>query len=259
MSASRAAGASGGPAPLVPPSVYQAPAWAAGATGRGVTVAVVDSGWHRERNDARVLPGIAIEVDGDGTVRETEDDRDRTGHGTGVAHHLLAVAPGCHVLPVRVFGESIETSPRVLVAGIDAAMRLGAGVVNLSLGTDSEDALRPLYAACIRARQAGAILVAAGGNIGETAYPAVFDPVIGVSAGEFASPFDFRYHANAALEVEALAMRVPVVTLNGRRRGAAGTSVAAGGVSGIVARLLEMHPGASVDDIRALLARFAAR
>jgi subtilisin family serine protease len=219
-------------------------------------VAVVDSGWDRAIRDARVLPGIGIEAEG-GAARETEDDQDRIGHGTGVAHHVLAVAPGCRVLPVRVFGGTLETSPRALVTAIGAAVRRGARVVNLSLGTESGDALRPLYAACERARLAGAIVVAAGGNFGETAYPAVFDPVIGVASGDFASPFDFRYRAGAALEVEAWGMRVPVAGLGGRATTAAGTSVAAGGVSGIVARLLELHPAATVDDVRALLARAA--
>ena len=251
----RPAGASGGaataPAPAAGP-VYPPPAWAAGATGRGVRVAVVDSGWDRSRPDPRVLPGAAF-------AREDTagDDHDRIGHGTGVAFQLLALAPECRVLPARVFGGTLETSPRALVAAIDWAVRQGAQVVNLSLGTEREDAVRPLYAACERARRAGVIVVAAGGNFGETCYPAVLDPVIGVRMGDTGAPFHYRYHPDDALEVEAWGVRVPVPGVGGRMEIATGTSIAAPAVSGIVALLLERHPGAGVDDVRALLARHA--
>jgi subtilisin family serine protease len=217
---------------------------------------VVDSGWDRAQPDARVLPGIGIESDETG-VRLTEDDRDRIGHGTGAAHQILAVAPDCRVVPARVFGNVLETSPRALVAALDWAVAHGARVVNLSLGTEREDAVRPLYAACERARRAGVIVVAAGGNFGETCYPAVFEPVIGVAMGLFGSPFEFRCRPGDALEIEAWGVRQPVPRLGGRVAVTTGTSVAAPNVAGIVALLLERHPGAPVEFVRELLAQHA--
>lgn len=251
----RPAGDSGGAAPAAMP-VVPPPAWARGATGRGVCVAVVDSGWDRSLEDARVLPGAGIEHTADG-VRITADDCDRLGHGTSVAHQVLAVAPGCRILPVRVFGDTLETSPRALVAALNWAVAQRATVINLSLGTERYDAVRPLYAACELARRAGAIVVAAGGNYGETCYPSVFDPVIGVAMGAFAVPFDFRYRPGDALEVEASGVGVPVPGLGGSVAPATGTSVAAPTVSGIVALLLEHHPGAQIDDVRLMLAQVA--
>lgn len=258
----RPAGSPGGaasvrtPAPCAQRPAYDPPAWTGGATGRGVVVAVVDSGWDRGQADARVLPGIGIDTEADG-VRPTGDDHDRIGHGTGAAHQVLAVAPGCRVLPARVFGDVLETSPRALVAALDWAVGQGARVVNLSLGTEREDAVRPLYAACERARRAGVIVVAAGGNFGETCYPAVFDPVIGVAMGHFGSPFEFRYRAGDVLEVEAWGVRQPVPGLDGHVAVATGTSVAAPNVAGIVALLLEHHPDARLEQVRELLAERA--
>jgi len=236
--------------------MFDPPAWTGGATGRGVPVAVVDSGWDRGQPDPRALPGVGIDPEAGG-VRRSSDDHDRIGHGTGAAHQVLAMAPGCRVLPARVFGGVLETSPRALVAALDWAVEQGARVVNLSLGTEREDAVRRLYAACERARRAGVVVVAAGGNFGETCYPAVFDPVIGVAMGQFGSPFEYRYRAGEALEVEAWGVRQPVPGLDGRVSIATGTSVAAPNVAGIVALLLERHPGARLEQVRDLLAEHA--
>jgi subtilisin family serine protease len=227
-----------------------------GATGAGVRVAVIDSGWDRSRADARVLPGIHVRADAGG-IDVGADDRDRLGHGTAATGQVLALAPGAVILPVRVFGDALETSPAALVAAIDRAVQEGARVVNLSLGTARKDALRPLYAACERARRAGAIVVAAGGNAGEACYPAVFEHVVGVAAAAFDSPFSFRYRPDEALEVEASGVRQPVPGLDGGVTLASGTSAAAPYVSAIVALLLERHPNATLDEVRALLARFA--
>jgi subtilisin family serine protease len=217
-------------------------------------VAVIDSGWDRYQPDPRVLPGTGVAADGS---LAAGDDHDVIGHGTGAAHQVLALAPGCVILPARVFGETLETSPAALIAALDWAVARRASVVNLSLGTDREAAVRPLYAACERARRAGTIVVAAGSNFGEPCYPALFDPVIGVAMGVFASPYEYRYRAGEALEVEAWGVRQPVAGLGGRVTVSTGTSVAAPNVTGIVALLLERHPGASLEDVRALLARNA--
>jgi subtilisin family serine protease len=130
-------------------------------------------------------------------------------------------------------------------------------VINLSLGTARDDALRPLYAACERARRAGAIVVAAGDAEGRPCYPAAFEHVIGVAAGAFESPFAWRYRADEALEVEAAGFRQPVAGLGGHATLASGTSVAAANVSGIVALLLQHRPDATLGEVREMLARFA--
>lgn len=229
-----------------------------GATGAGVRVAVVDSGWDRARNDPRVLPGAGfVHPDDDRPGERSDDDGDRSGHGTGAIGQVLAVAPGARVVPARVFGRRLETSPRALLEGLEWAVAQGVDVVNLSLCTTREDFLRPLYALCEAARRAGTVIVAAGSGDAERSYPAVFDGVIGVAAGRFTSPYEYRYRPDAALEVEAWGVRQPVTGLGGRTAPATGSSVAAPNVTGIVALLRERHPGAPLEEVRVLLARYA--
>jgi minor extracellular protease Epr len=235
---------------------FAPPQWLAEATGSGVRVAVIDSGWDRAIADARVLPGVGIERSA-GRLRVTGDDRDRIGHGTGAAHQVLSIARKAVVIPIRVFGDTLETSPGAIVAALDQAVELRADVVNLSLGTTRADALRPLYAACERARRAGAVVVAAGDNFGEASWPAVFDHVIGVAMGLFSSPFEYRWRPDQALEIEAWGVQQPVAALGGGIVLSTGTSVAAPNVSGIVALLRQLHPRATLEHVRELLAAHA--
>lgn len=207
-------------------------------------------------DDARVLSGLGIDRVA-GRPRVTGDDRDRIGHGTSAAHQVLAIAPAASVTPIRVFGDTLETSPAVIVAALDQAVAQRADVVNLSLGTARPDALRPLYAACERASRSGAIVVAAGDNFGEDSWPAVFDHVIGVAMGIFRSPYEYRYRPDQALEIEAWGVRQPVVTLGGAIALSTGTSVAAPNITGIVALLRQLHPRATLERIRELLAAHA--
>ncbi|HEU0014103.1 MAG TPA: S8 family serine peptidase [Longimicrobium sp.] len=238
------------------------PAWVAeelgGATGRGIRVAVIDSGFDRSLDEPRVLKGVSfVDPADDFATLENDDDTDLLGHGTACADLVLRVAPDARVLPIRVFGKNLETSPSTLQAGLNRAIDSGVQVINVSLGTRLEGTLRPLYAACERAKRAGIVVVAAGHNANDWSYPAVFENVIGVAAGRFSSPYHFRYRPEHAMECEAWGVDQPVLLLGGGRAMRQGTSFAAPNVAGIVALILERHPGATLEEVREMLARFA--
>jgi hypothetical protein len=113
-----------------------------------VTVGVIDSGWDRSIDDPRVRTGVGFVGAGDElAVCRSADDQDRIGHGTAAADIVLQVAPGATVVPLRVFGRELETSPAVIIAALDWAVAHGIGAVNLSLGTARADAVAPLYRA----------------------------------------------------------------------------------------------------------------
>jgi subtilisin family serine protease len=245
-----------------PPTAFDPPEWVADGlgrpTGKGLVVAVIDSGWDRACNDARVLPGVGlVDPADDLAMLRTDDDHDRVGHGTACIHQILRIAPDARVIPIRVFGSQLETSPGTLQAGILYAIERGANVVNLSLGTTLEGTLHPLYAACEKARRQGIIVVAAGHNSRSWSYPAIFENVIGVSAARFESPYEYRYLPDEAHECQAWGVDQPVVWLGGQEQVKHGTSFAAPNITGIVCLLLERHPGASLEEIRELLARYA--
>lgn len=171
------------------------------ADGAGVTVAVIDSGVDASQRQLRgsVLRGhdfLSGSGGGDGHT-------DCVAHGTAVASLIAAtplpgtafagLAPGVKILPIRVT-EAVEggSTGRAGTAGglaqaIDAAVRDGARVLNISMVLYRDDAR--VRASVQDAVQAGAVVVAAVGN-GHTSagmpdqvpYPAAYPGVIGVGA-----------------------------------------------------------------------------
>lgn len=229
-----------------------------GATGKGVTIAVLDSGWDRAIHEPRVLPGTGfVDPDDDFALARNDDDNDVLGHGTACADVILQVAPDARVIPVKVFGNKLETSPGTLEAALQWAIDAGVQVINVSLGTRLEGTLHPLYRACERARQAGIIIVAAGHNANDWSYPAIFENVIGVSAARFDNPYHFHYRAEHAMECVGWGVERPVLWVGGERVVRHGTSFAAPGVAGIVALIRERFPQARLEEVREMLARFA--
>ncbi len=238
------------------------PEWVAdalgGATGKGIRVAVIDSGWDRGMDEPRVLPGVGfVDPTDDFALARNDDDHDVLGHGTACADLILRIAPDARVLPVKVFGRVLETSPTTLAEALTWAMESGVQVINVSLGTRREEWLHRLYKLCEEIRQAGTIIVAAGHNANHWSYPAIFKNVIGVSAGKFTSPFHFNYRPNEAMECQAWGVDQPVLWIGGERLLKHGTSFAAPNIAGIVALILERYPDATLDEVRAMLARFA--
>lgn len=171
------------------------------ATGRGVRVAVIDSGvdfGHPQLRD-RVARGADFLHD-DPTGRQ-----DCVGHGTGVASIIAArpspatgfqgLAPDAVIVPIRISeqreidGEAVgdRGSPAQFAQAIDFAVEQGdAQVINLSVVMTDDNPL--VRAAVERALAAGVVVVAAAGNLGgsgrgnPTPYPAAYEGVIGVGS-----------------------------------------------------------------------------
>jgi type VII secretion-associated serine protease mycosin len=167
------------------------------ATGRGITVAVVDSGvdaGHPQLR-GRVAPGEDALAGGDGRV-------DCVGHGTAVASIIAAqplpgvalrgLAPDATILPVRVSEqESVDggtaaraVGPAGLALAVRHAVDRGARVLNLSIVLYRDE---PAVRDAIRyAVDHDVVVVAAVGNAHDqrdpTPYPAAYDGVLGVGA-----------------------------------------------------------------------------
>ena len=163
-------------------------AWQDGATGRGIKLAIVDSG---------INPNLA-EFSGriDPASRDVAGNRalgDDDGHGTAVAATAAAARNDAQVVGVA-FNATIlsfrsdnpgscdnsdgcEFYDTAIAEGVDAARVAGAKVINLSLGGSAPGSL--LMSAMQRAINAGIIIVISAGNDGE-------DPVKGANADPFA-------------------------------------------------------------------------
>jgi hypothetical protein len=87
------------------------------------------------------------------------------GHGTAVAGVALQAAPGATILPIRVLNSYGYGSATHVAQAIDHAIKQGAKVINLSLGTfEQVPAIDQMIAF---AGQNGVRVVAASGNTGD--------------------------------------------------------------------------------------------
>jgi len=103
----------------------------AGRTGKGVRVAVIDSGVHASHPH---IGGVAGGV----TIGPELDDNhyvDLIGHGTAVMAAIKEKAPDAEYFAVRVFFSSLRTTVDLLLRAIEWSMANHIDVMNLSLGT----------------------------------------------------------------------------------------------------------------------------
>jgi subtilisin family serine protease len=207
-------------------------AWA----GRGVRVAVIDSGVHRRHPHVEsVAGGVGIGEDGS----FSSDFVDRLGHGTAVAAVIREKAPGASLYAVRVFGASLVTSITTLLAGIDWAITARMHIVNLSVGVADDQYAAALRAAVDRATAAGVLIVAARDDEGVPLLPGSVPGVISVRADANCQREAFRVER----EPNAVVFRASPLPRPGPRlpdeKDLHGISFAVANITGFLARRLE--------------------
>lgn len=149
----------------------------AAGTGRGVRIAIVDSGVRAGHpHVGGIASGVRIRADG-GIDGEWVDE---IGHGTAVAAAIHEKAPAAELLAVRVFDRALSSDVRVIVRAIEWAAREGSQLINLSLGTARPEHERVLADAVAMAGDAGAVIVAAGMDQGHRWLPGCLPGVLQV-------------------------------------------------------------------------------
>ena len=208
-------------------------------TGRGVRVAVVDSGVHATHpHVGAVEEGIAVREDGS----LDEDFVDRLGHGTAVTAVIREKSPDAGIIIVKVFWGRLTTDITSLVRGIDEATARGAAVVNLSLGT-ANAAHRPLLQEAVqRVSMRRAVIVAATEDTIDW-LPGTLEGVI-PAALDWTCPRDeyrlITHRGTRAIATSGYPRDIPHVP---RDRNLKGISFAVANASGFVARARERQPG----------------
>lgn len=246
------------------------------ATGKGVVVAVIDTGadinhpalrdrlWHNpgERIDGRDSDGNGFVDDvhgynfaGNNATLYNSEAEDF--HGThvaglvaGAAHEATGaagVAPGAELMILKfIDGEAGRTSDAI--RAIEYAVANGADVINASWGSSQpSNALRTVLASL------EIPFVVSAGNTGEPlettpSYPASWGlpNVISVSAVDHTGALaSFSAYSRDLVDVAAPGVRIAGPYPGGRYATASGTSQAAPLVSGAVALVLQRHPGLS--------------
>jgi subtilisin family serine protease len=208
-------------------------------TGRGVRVAVIDSGVHlRHPHIQGVVGGVGIDAAG-----VTHDDySDRMGHGTAVTAAILEKAPGVDILAVKVFDRDLSTSGDALVAAIDWAVAQRARIVNLSLGTTNRSHADALARAVADAGRVGTWIVAAGPQANMPWLPGSLPGVISVEL-ENSLPRDTCEVAldEGAIRVRASGYPRPIPGVPPERN-LRGLSFAVANATGLLARALQDLP-----------------
>jgi serine protease len=171
--------------------MVQAPqVWAAGATGEGVKVCIIDTGYGAHHED---LQGLS--VDGYSQV----DDNwafDGYGHGTHVAGTITAVdndlgvigvSPGqVDLFIIKIFDNAGEWVPQTRASNLMAAAQMcadnGAKIISMSLGGSSK--ALPEQKTFDALYEQGVLSIAAAGNGGDDKdhYPASYESVVSVAA-----------------------------------------------------------------------------
>lgn len=155
----------------------------AGLRGRGVRIAVIDSGVHPDHPHIcaeRLSGGVAFGKDGRLLDGAEGDWRDRLGHGTAVTAAIQERAPDADCRSVRVFHDALRTSGAALIAALEWCTEQRVDLANLSLGSTNA-AHGPLFAQAVaRARAAGVVVVAARAADGVPCFPGSLPGVLGV-------------------------------------------------------------------------------
>ncbi|MEU8283804.1 S8 family serine peptidase [Micromonospora sp. NPDC048905] len=264
------------------PQIGAPTAWQAGYTGRGVTVAVLDSGYDTDHPDLAGRVSAAQDFTGTGSVE------DRFGHGThvaatvggsGAAGRHRGVAPDAKLAVGKVLDDSGDGSEEWILAGMEwAATKAGAKVVNLSLGGGPSDGTDPVSQAVDRlSAEHGTLFVAAAGNRGAYApvsAPASADAALAVSSvdpadriSEFSSRGPRVGDGAPKPELAAPGEAILAARATGAYPGIAGhpdhvplsgTSMAAPHVAGAAAILAQRHPEWTGAQLKAALVGAAA-
>lgn len=265
--------------------------WSSGFTGRGVRIAVLDTGIDPEHPD---LVGRIVAYRDFVDPEASDAPRDPNGHGTHVAGiaagagtasqgRYRGIAPAAELVVGRVLDADGGGRTSTVMAAIEWALEAGARVVNISLGgppypSDGTDALSQLVDAAV---EEGMVVCVAAGNMGPAGQtigaPAAARLAIAVGASDEASGrervalFSSRGPtADGRVKPDLLFPGVGIVAARaqGTELGSAvgtrytalrGTSQACPMAAGCAALLLESNARLSPGDVRARLVAGAAR
>ncbi|MEV4122697.1 type VII secretion-associated serine protease mycosin [Micromonospora sp. NPDC049645] len=220
------------------------------STGRGVVVAVLDTGVEASHPDLRgqvLAGGRSYGASGDG---RTDED----GHGTHMAGIIAAkasqdgvdgIAPGAKIMPIKLRAGSGPNTDGAIARGIRMAVDGGAKVINISQGVPGSAS--PADASAIRyALDRNVVVVASAGNTadGDAAVinPANTPGVIAVTGTTRGGAFWSGSVQGPEAVVAAPGDRIYNVANEGGYGWGDGTSDAAAIVSGLAALIRAKYP-----------------
>ncbi len=240
--------------------------------GRGITVAVLDSGVNPGVSDLAGAVSAGPDLTHTGTaVSNAAWGQHGTwmasliaGHGhAGGGSGILGIAPRARILSIRVITdhddpgynryqhEPADSIQRSLAQAIRFAVHRGAAVISMSIGYSSPSA--DVRAALQYAIDHGAVIVASSGNSGDSSFarthsyapysfPAGYPGVLAVGAADSnGAPAGFSSD-NLSVQVSAPGVNVPAQGRDGQYWEVSGTSPACALVAGVAALVKASYP-----------------
>ena len=235
------------------------PEWAwGGATGKGIRVAVVDSGVDATH------PALEGCVDIENSARVVLDEErrplieigphdDSFGHGTACAGIIHQMAPEATITSVKVLGSSLSGTSEVFITGLTWAIEQGFDVINLSLGSRKRDWALAFHDVCDQAYFKGLFMTTAANNIERVTYPSLFASVASVASNLTTDPFRFHHNPDPPTEFLARGIDVPVPWLEHEYITTTGNSFAAPHIAGLAALIKSKHTGLRPFQIKTIL------
>jgi major intracellular serine protease len=233
--------------------MIQAPAVWEKSTGKGITIAILDTGCdltHPELKD-RIIGGRNFTNDDNGN---SEIFRDYNGHGTHVAGTIAAsrnvkgvvgVAPEANLLIIKVLDRNGSGQYDWIINGISYAIEQKVDIISMSLGGPAD--VSELHEVIQKAVANNILVVCAAGNEGdgqdsteELAYPGSYNEVISVGAINLERKISDFSNSNKEVDVVAPGENIVSTYLNGRYAKLSGTSMAAPHVSGALALIKDL-------------------
>ncbi|MCM0591211.1 MAG: S8 family peptidase [Gloeotrichia echinulata DEX184] len=263
-------------------------AWTKGYTGKGVVVAVVDTGVDYNHEDLRdniwtntkEIADNGIDDDGNGYIDDvrgwnfienTNEVLDKNGHGTHVSgtiagenndYGVTGIAYDSKIMSVKVLNDSGSGSYSGIANGIYYAVNNGANVINLSLGSNFPNST--LESAIEYASRKGVVVVMAAGNNGYpiTSYPATYADKWGIAVGAVDRNNNMADFSNEPGISQLAYVTAPGVDIYSSVPGNKyayykGTSMATPHVAGVVALMLSANRNLTDAQVRQIITQTA--
>jgi subtilisin len=231
-------------------------------TGKGVSIAVIDSGIDTSHPEleGKIVESVEAQADHKRVSFVPSTAGDSAGHGTACAGIIASIAPDAEIYSIKVLGAQASGDGQAFLAGLEYAIKRKIRLINLSLGTTKPQFFSPLHDLLDRAYQAGCIVVAAANNLPQPSFPSVFcSSLISVSKSEETNPYNFGFRFGEVIELTAPGVNVRTTWLNGGFKSLTGNSFACPHIVGVIALLLETYPQLTPFQVKSMLYEIARK
>ena len=248
------------------PQVVPQQSKALGLTGKGVKIALIDTGVNEKHPDLNIAGGVSF-------VEYTKSYEDDNGHGTHVAGIIgaldndigtVGVAPDAELYAIKALDAAGNGRQADMIAGIEWAINHQVDIINISI--TSKEGSTALKQELEKAYSKGILIVAAAGNtlkplpLGtDILYPARYPSVIGVGSIDQNGQHSSFSYTGDSLEVVAPGNKIystyynPLTDTEDDYAYDTGTSMATPFVTGTLALYKQQFPTLQSSRIRSLL------